>query len=63
MSDVEAADAKILLPIVVGVWILVAVLLEFAFADGDSLRAVVRGFVGGIAFALVYLVVRRRKGD
>ncbi|GAA0509881.1 hypothetical protein SAMN04488066_10884 [Halorubrum aquaticum] len=45
------------------VWIVVAGVVEFTFADGRAVDAVVTGTFGGLAFGVATLLLQRHGGS
>lgn len=63
MPDINLENPWIFAMIVTVIWIVVSGLLEVVFFDGNLLKAVIQGFVGGLAFALVYSYVQQNRSE
>lgn len=57
--ELELENPWVFAPTAIGTWIVLTVLLEGLFFEWNPFRAVVYGFVGGLVFTVVYLLVRQ----
>ena len=58
--EVDLTNPWLFGALVVVLWVAVFVAAELFVLDGDVAGAVVRGFAGGLAFAVVYAYIQRQ---
>lgn len=59
MSTVSFGNQLVFAAVTIATWVTLFAALEIFVFDGDLLTGVIRGVAGGVAFTLVYSLVRR----
>ena len=62
MAGVDLGNRWVVGATLIAVWVVVSVATEAFLLNGGIREAVVRGLSGGVAFAVVYLLLRWRYG-